>query len=226
MKSYLKIRDHSVSNEEFELVLDEGLRMLITRPQPRDLDGYYRSEQYISHTDSNKSFIDKVYQAVKKYSLKKKERLISKYNPKGRCLLDVGAGTGDFLVTARKNRWKVVGVEPNKEARIRAENKGIELFPSLDSLPNGKYDIVTLWHVLEHLPNLDDHIEKLVALLNESGTLVVAVPNFNSFDARHYREYWAAYDVPRHLWHFSKEAIGKLFSGHGMKVVAGQTLDF
>ena len=226
MKSYLKTKDYAVTGEEFELLYDKSLKMLVTEPHPQDLDKYYKSENYISHTDASKSLFDKIYQVVKKYSLSKKVRLIKKYSTDGKTLLDVGAGTGDFLLTAKRRDWDITGVEPNQDAKIRAQEKGIDLYPSLGMLTNSKYDVITLWHVLEHLPNLDDQIKQLLALLNEKGILVIAVPNFKSYDAQHYKNYWAAYDVPRHLWHFSKEAIEKLFSGHGMKVVKVKPMIF
>ncbi|MDV7137608.1 class I SAM-dependent methyltransferase [Maribacter sp. TH_r10] len=219
MKPYLKIKDHSVSGESFELEFDTSLDMLSTRPQPEDLDKYYISEDYISHTDSNKTVIDKLYQIIKRYSLRKKERLISKYVVGEKTLLDVGAGTGDFLLETKNRSWVVEGVEPNRGAKDRANAKGIILHETLQSIKNKKYSIITLWHVLEHLPNLELQIKDLVSLLNDNGTLVVAVPNFKSYDAGHYKEFWAAYDVPRHLWHFSKSSIEKLFAAQGMKVV-------
>jgi len=226
MKSYLKTKDYAVTGEEFELLYDETLKMLVSKPQPLDLDKYYKSENYISHTDASTTFIDKIYQTVKKYSLWKKVKLLQKYSSGGKTLLDVGAGTGDFLLTAKNRNWDVEGVEPNHDAKIRAQEKGIDLYPSLGALPDNRYDVITLWHVLEHLPNLDDQINKLVALLSEKGILVIAVPNFKSYDAQHYKNYWAGYDVPRHLWHFSKEAIEKLFSGPGMKVVQVKPMIF
>ncbi len=219
MGTYLKTKDYSVTGECFELVHDPELHMLSTRPQPKDLAGYYNSKDYISHTDAKETMVEKLYQWVKRYSLHKKVALINKYgNDKG-TLLDVGAGTGDFLLAAQKKGWYVEGVEPNLDARNRAVEKGMELIPSLRSVLKKEYAVITLWHVLEHLPNLDDQIKDLVSLLSEKGTLVIAVPNYRSYDARHYKEYWAAYDVPRHLWHFSKIAIEKLFDKHGMKVV-------
>ena len=226
MKSYLRTKDYAVTGEEFELLYDESLKMLVTEPQPKKLNKYYKSKDYISHTDASKTIIDKIYQIVKKHSLRKKVRLVQKYCSNGKTLLDVGAGTGDFLLTAKNGDWDAEGVEPNQDAKIRAQEKGIDLYPNLVKLPKKKYDVITLWHVLEHLPNLDDQIEKLVALLNETGTLVIAVPNFKSYDAQHYQNFWAAYDVPRHLWHFSKEAIEKLFSDHTMKVVKVRPMIF
>lgn len=219
MKQFLKTKDFSISHEAFELFHDTELDMLVTKPQPENLDPYYESEVYISHTDSNKSFVDKIYQLVKKYSLSKKVHLINTYSREKKTLLDVGAGTGDFLKAAKSKDWHAEGVEPNYDARMRATEKGIDLQPSLESLTGKKYDVVTLWHVLEHLPDLENQILKLVWHLEEEGTLLIAVPNFNSYDAKHYKEFWAAYDVPRHLWHFSKTAIEKLFSKHGLELV-------
>lgn len=226
MKPFLKTKDFSITQEAFELFYDEEFDMLITKPQPKNLAPYYESEVYISHTDSNKSFIDKIYQRVKKYSLKKKVNLINGYSKKKKTLLDVGAGTGDFLKVANKNGWHVEGVEPNHQAREKALEKGISLIDRIEAVPNKKYNVITLWHVLEHLPDLENQILKLVWHLEDSGTLLIAVPNFKSHDAKHYKEFWAAYDVPRHLWHFSKNAIEKLFAKHELKLVKVKPMVF
>ncbi|MBT8313907.1 MAG: class I SAM-dependent methyltransferase [Maribacter sp.] len=226
MKSFLRTKDFTVTGEEFELLYDESLQMLVTKPQPQNLDKYYSNETYISHTDSRKTVIDKLYQSIKRFSLWKKVRLIRKFSPHGKTLLDVGAGTGDFLLKAKNNKWGIEGVEPNFIAKRRAQIKGIELRPDLKGLEGNKYDVITLWHVLEHLPNLDEQIIQLVSLLTAKGTLVIAVPNFNSYDAKKYGKFWAAYDVPRHLWHFSKDSIEKIFSEHGMKVIKVKPMIF
>lgn len=219
MKSYLKTIDYSVTEEEFELMYDEELQMLITTPHPKNLDKYYDSQYYISHTDAKSSLFDKLYQAVKKFNIRKKARLVKKQVPNGKELLDIGAGTGDFLLALKNRNWEVNGVEPNFDARMRAQEKGVNLNIDIDSLPVKKYDVITLWHVLEHLPNLELQIKKIVSLLKNDGTLIIAVPNFKSYDANYYKEHWAAYDVPRHLWHFSKMSISKLFKKQKMEVV-------
>jgi len=207
-----------VSGEEFELLYDESLDMLVTHPQPERISNYYESDAYISHTDANRTLIDKLYQAVKRYSLTKKMKLISRYAGTDKTLLDYGAGTGDFLVRAESNGWIVTGVEPNSTARQNAAQKGMQLQSELIANQDQKYQVITLWHVLEHLPDLDQKIEMLVGLLKQGGTLVIAVPNFKSFDAKYYKEFWAAYDVPRHLWHFSKYSVEKLFAAHGLNL--------
>ncbi|WP_425235140.1 class I SAM-dependent methyltransferase [Ulvibacterium sp.] len=219
MKLFLKTKDYSVSQEEFHLSHDADMDMLITHPQPEKLEEYYQSESYISHTDANKNFFDKLYQIIKKYSLYKKMKLIGRYAKGEKNLLDFGAGTGDFMVMAKKKNWSVAGVEPNCKARELAEAKGILLYPKMETLQDNKYQVITLWHVLEHLPNLEEQISQLISKLGKEGILVIAVPNFRSYDAKYYREFWAAYDVPRHLWHFSRTTMEKLFSKHKMKIV-------
>ena len=218
MKFYLKTKDHSVSKENFELHLDEDLDMLVTQPQPENLNPYYDSAGYISHTDASESFVDKIYQGVKKINLKNKLKIVQR-NSSGKKLLDVGAGTGDFLVIAKENGWSVHGVEPNSKANAKASEKGLELKTTLEDFANQKFDVITLWHVLEHLPNLTDQVTRLSNLLSEDGIIIIAVPNFKSFDALHYKNFWAAFDVPRHLWHFSKTAISKLFQKENMHLV-------
>ncbi len=226
MKLFLKTKDFSVSKEDFELHHDIELDMLVTKPQPKNLNLYYESEAYISHTDAKTSFLDKVYHIVKRHSLKKKLRLITALSDGEQTLLDFGAGTGDFLTTAKNAQWKVEGVEPNKNARLKADKKGVRLVKDLTSLKAKKFKVITLWHVLEHLPDLKKQIADLTSMLDNKGTLVVAVPNFKSFDAKHYGRFWAAYDVPRHLWHFSKKAIEKLFQEQGMEVVGIKPMVF
>lgn len=216
---YLKLKDHSVSNEEFELHYNSELDLLETKPRPSlvDLPTYYESESYISHTDASKSIVDKMYQLVKKIALKNKLKLINSFNTSSKKLLDVGCGTGQFLLTSENNGWSISGVEPNRNARTLAKEKlGINsvaaLFDDINLINNEQFDVITLWHVLEHIPNLDEYVSKLKLLLKPSGVLIIAVPNFKSFDATYYENFWAAYDVPRHLWHFSQNAIQKLFS--------------
>jgi 2-polyprenyl-3-methyl-5-hydroxy-6-metoxy-1,4-benzoquinol methylase len=226
MKLYLETKDFTLTGESFQLLHDRDLDMLVTDPQPEDLGKYYESDKYISHTDAKKSLVDKIYQTVKVYNLKRKLALINSYSSTDRSLLDVGAGTGDFLWVAEKQGWKISGVEPSQLAKHKAKEKGLELYADLDQLPQQKFDVITLWHVLEHLPDLDRQISKLIGLLSDSGTLVVAVPNFKSYDANFYKSFWAAYDVPRHLWHFSRNSIEVIFAKYGMKVVKTKPMIF
>lgn len=210
---FLTCKDHLVSNEMFTLQYDRTKDMLITSPKPRteDLEKYYQSDRYISHTDSKKGIVPFLYQTVKKYALRKKLLLVHKLNKGNGSLLDVGAGTGDFLVQAKNKGWDVSGVEINEDARNNARAKNVVLEERMSAFDGQQFDIITLWHVLEHIPNLDEMISELQRLLKPNGHLIIAVPNFKSYDARYYKEFWAAYDVPRHLWHFSQSTIPKLF---------------
>ncbi len=227
MKVYLEIKDYTLTGETFKLLHDPVLDMLVTEPQPANLGRYYESEDYISHTDARRSLVDKMYHMVKGYNLKGKLSLINSYATSDKLLLDVGAGTGDFLALAKKCGWEIAGVEPNQLARFKAKQKDVVLLEGLDFVPTGqKFEVITLWHVLEHLPDLESQITKLVGLLTENGTMVLAVPNFKSYDAKYYREYWAAFDAPRHLWHFSKNSIQNIFAKHGMKVVKTKPMIF
>lgn len=224
---YLTCKDYTVSNKKFDLLYHETLDMLVTFPQPKaeELAGYYESDDYISHTDSKKSGTDKLYQIVKKIALASKLKLINSFKTADKNLLDVGCGTGDFLLTCKNNGWKVIGVEPNAKARISAEDKlkresASEIYFEINQLNNeAQFDVITLWHVLEHVPNLEIYLEALKLRLKPNGTLIVAVPNFKSYDANYYKQFWAAYDVPRHLWHFSKKSIQGLFAKQKMIVV-------
>ncbi|MEY8870721.1 class I SAM-dependent methyltransferase [Meridianimaribacter flavus] len=221
--TYLTVKDHSVSGEDFQLVHNEELDMLETIPQPsaNTLSEYYKSEDYISHTDSKRNWFEKAYHFVRGMALKRKLTLINSFPVSGKTILDVGCGTGDFLQTAKNNSWNVYGIEPNEKARAIANSKTKnQVFDTntLQEFESGTFDVITLWHVLEHLPNLETEIQNLNRLLKPEGRLVIAVPNFKSYDAKHYNAFWAAYDVPRHLWHFSQTSISKLFSKHNLEI--------
>lgn len=218
MTNDLTTKDYFFSGDSFDLIYDSDLEMFITKPIPPNLKKYYDSASYISHSDKSKSPIDSLYLMIKKYSLRRKVALINSFNLPGKSLLDVGAGTGDFLLEAEKRAWNTSGVEPNSLAIENAKHKGIHLVESLSELPKQQYDVITLWHVLEHLPNLQQQIKQITDLLSNHGILIIAVPNFKSYDAQHYKEHWAAYDVPRHLWHFSKTSIAKLFKPYGVEI--------
>ena len=226
MKFYLKTKDFFLTNEEFELFYDETYEMLMTQPVPNDLTSYYESDSYISHSDAKSSMLEKVYQMVKNINLRNKVSLLNAFVKNPKTVLDIGAGTGDFLMRAKKGGWDVHGVEPNTNARTKAAQKGVHLAPDSSGFVGKKYQAITLWHVLEHLPNLKDEVSLLSSLLDKKGVLVVAVPNYRSFDAKYYKHYWAGYDVPRHLHHFSRESITKLFEEVGMELVKTKPMWF
>ena len=217
---FLTVKDYSVSQETFDLYHDQELDMLITHPQPslENLGKYYESVDYISHTDSKRTFFEKTYHFIKGIALTRKLNLVNSLQPNKGRILDIGAGTGDFLSVVKNNGWETVGVEPSEKAKAIAIKKGIAFSKQTSDLENHSFDVITMWHVLEHVPNLDQQIKELKRLLKPSGTLIIAVPNFKSFDALHYGKFWAAYDVPIHFWHFSKTAIKKLFEKEEIKL--------
>jgi len=220
-------KDFLVSGESFNLIYDAEREMLHTSPQPEqaELSKYYESENYISHTDEGKGLMAFLYHGVKKYSLALKLRLITSLNKGPGSLLDIGAGTGAFLKLAKEHGWNAQGVEPNENARLLAAQKELNLNQTIEELSGNTFDVITLWHVLEHLPDLESTIAKIESLVEPGGILIIAVPNYKSFDARHYKEYWAAYDVPRHLWHFSKKSMSVLFSSR-MKLIKTKPMIF
>jgi 2-polyprenyl-3-methyl-5-hydroxy-6-metoxy-1,4-benzoquinol methylase len=221
----ITVKDHSVSGEEFQLVFDEVLKMYKTEPQPSldKLPSYYESEDYISHTDTQRNLFEKIYHWVRSYMLSKKMALVLQHTKSdGKKVLDIGCGTGDFLAMAQKYKWEVTGVEPDEQARkIAAKKTTTDIHNNdwLAEIPNHSFDAITMWHVLEHVSNLEAQIATLKRIIKPNGTIFIAVPNFNSHDATHYKEFWAAYDVPRHLWHFSQNAIKGLFQKENLKVV-------
>ena len=212
LQPFLSCKDHTVSDEVYQVMINNEYDMLVTSPVPENVEDYYKSEDYISHTDSKKSLLDKAYQAVKNITLKRKLKLINSFETSSKNILDVGAGTGDFLKVCKSSSWKVSGIEPSLNARKIAYKKGVNLQENLSEFKNTNFDVITLWHVLEHVENLSEYILELHSLLADDGRLIIAVPNFKSDDANYYKEFWAAFDVPRHLWHFSQRSISKLFS--------------
>jgi 2-polyprenyl-3-methyl-5-hydroxy-6-metoxy-1,4-benzoquinol methylase len=218
LKPYKKVKDHFLSREEFDVLYNEEFEMLVTSPVPENLDSYYDSAAYISHSNQKKGIFEKTYGLVKSIALKRKLKLINSFELPGKSLLDIGAATGDFLATCKNGGWDVTGTEPNEKARSIASHQGIELLENSNGLKKQSFDVITLWHVLEHIENLSEFISQLNELLKDNGRIVVAVPNYKSFDAEYYNEFWAAYDVPRHLWHFSQESIVKLFSKENIVV--------
>lgn len=219
-KSFITVKDFSVSGESFSLLLNEEYQILKTHPQPTldKLGSYYEFEDYISHTDGKRTLFEKMYHFIKRKAIRDKVSLINSYQPlKGR-ILDIGAGTGDFLLEAKNQNWDILGIEPNDKAKGIAVGKGIKFGDTIEKLESNSFDVITMWHVLEHVPDVEHQVAELKRLLKPSGTIIIAVPNFKSYDANHYKEFWAAYDVPRHLWHFSKTAIEKLFDKQNMNL--------
>ena len=220
---FMVCKDHTVSRETFHIVQCNSCGFKFTNPRPEEnkLGDYYKSEDYVSHSNTKKGFINSTYQTVRKYTLLKKLQLISTYYKTGN-ILDIGCGTGEFLNICKSAKWKTIGIEPDSGARKMAmENHGLDVREEseIKNLESEYFDIISMWHVLEHVPKLNERIEDLKRLIKPNGMIIIAVPNCNSLDANIYKEHWAAYDVPRHLYHFTPQDIEKLFQNSGMKVV-------
>lgn len=227
----LKLKDHSISKEDFELVKCGNCNFVFTQniPSQEEIGPYYVSEDYISHSDTKKGLINSLYHTVRAWMLKSKKGLVKKYAPSGK-LLDVGCGTGYFLNFMKNSGFDVLGVEPDENAReLGVKNFGLEVYSPEKLLNEGidqKFGAITMWHVLEHVHEPDLYFQTYRKLLEDKGVLVIAVPNCSSYDARHYKDYWAAYDVPRHLWHFTPETIKKLGEKNGFELIAKKRLPF
>ena len=218
---FLACKDYMVSQAQFTLVACASCGFVFTHPAPSEseIGPYYQSEEYVSHSATRRGAVNKLYHWARYYALVQKFKLIFRLNggTTGK-MMDYGCGTGAFLSFCKKNRWNVLGIEPEEKARkFLFDNEGISAENSIFSLPvdvqEGSLDIVTAWHVFEHVHALRETIMKIKELLKKGGHLVVALPNRSSFDAKHYGAVWAAYDVPRHLYHFRQEDIIKLLAG-------------
>lgn len=217
-KPIVHAKDFTVTSETFTIQCCSrcGLLLTLPRPSPEDLERYYQSDNYISHTSRARNITDRLYILARKFTLKQKLSLVSKYSSKGK-LLDYGCGTGDFLLTAAKNTWQTWGVEPSTS--VAKKDPALHIVSSLDQILPSEFDAITLWHVLEHIPNLNETIGQLRERLSKHGTIFIAVPNYKSFDGTHYQESWAGYDVPRHLWHFSRDTMVKLLEKNSLKLI-------
>ena len=224
--------DHYATGEMFHLCRCTRCGFLFTQdfPPEKEIGRYYEAPDYISHTDTRRGAMNRVYHWVRRYMLGRKARLVERaaHRRSGR-LLDIGTGTGYFPHTMDRRGWTVEAVEKSPQARAFAqEHFGLNVLPdeALAMLDEGRYDVITLWHVMEHLEHLNDVWERLHRLLTERGTLIVAVPNCSSFDADRYGAYWAAYDVPRHLWHFTPDTMQQLASKHGFIMAERHPMPF
>ena len=227
----LTVQDHSVSKEEFVIWQCAHCTVRFTQdvPDEASIGRYYASQDYISHSNTDKGLLNKLYQKVRSYTLSQKAKLITGYTKRQGRLLDIGAGIGAFLSVMKHQGWQVTGIEPDGVARKNAQELfGLQLEQpdSLHQLEQGTYDAITLWHVLEHVHQLHQYIEHLKNLLTPEGKIFIAVPNYNSGDANTYKTYWAAYDVPRHLYHFTPGSVQKLVEQHGLKITAKKPMWF
>lgn len=219
---FLSTKDWFLTQEEFSVEQCDNCGFLFTNPRPLadNIGQYYKSEEYISHSNTNKGIISQLYKIVRGFTLKQKYDLVRQYKS-GKNILDIGSGTGELLNFFKGSGWNVQGIEPDSDARnysVQTYSIPVEDESHIFELTDNSFDVITMWHVLEHVPNLNDRIQTIRRLLKNDGILLVAVPNPESFDAKKYGEYWAAYDLPRHLYHFKKKNIKALFAKHDMNI--------
>ena len=216
-----QINDYSISQEQFSLDQCENCSLLFTNPRPaeNEIAPYYQHENYISHTDEGNTLVNRVYKLVRKITLKQKLSLINRLSAQKGKVLDIGCGTGYFLETALNNGWSITGVEVDEHARELANKKlNKQVVKSLSQVHDKGFNIITMWHVLEHVHQLDDYLNTIHTLLNSEGKLILALPNHQSLDAEKYGVKWAGWDVPRHLYHFSPASIKHLAAKYSLTV--------
>ena len=230
---YLVAKDYTVSRESFSIVRCKGCGFVLTnpRPTPEAIGAYYESSEYISHHDEAKDLMSRIYKAVRNYTTEQKLQLIQQHSAQqtNRRLLDVGCGTGFFASNAKAAGWQVAGTEPDHQARDVAKSRvGEAIYESTEAeyFIGKKFDVITLWHVLEHVHQLNEIIAWLHDHLADNGLLVIAVPNHESADAQAFGSHWAAWDVPRHLYHFSKASMTQLMENHNFHVKQIQPMWF
>jgi len=222
--------DHSTSKEKFTIVSCETCDFTFTNPRPKDnsLDEYYKSDMYISHTNNSKGLFNWMYHTVRKYAIGTKLNLLKKTS-KNKNHLDIGCGTGEFLNACKNAGYKTKGIEPSELARKQAIinfKLSVSKNTNLDQFQENQFDSISMWHVLEHVPSINKTIEGFNRILSEKGKVIIAVPNHKSWDAQHYKEFWAGWDVPIHLWHFSKLSIEKLFNNYNFTLLEKKPMLF
>ncbi|MCA0431324.1 MAG: class I SAM-dependent methyltransferase [Bacteroidetes bacterium] len=228
---FLTCKDYTVSNENFTIVNCTKCSFKFTNPTPNFdvLGNYYKSEDYISHSNTSKGLISKLYKTVRNYTLKNKLKLVEKHVSRG-TLLDYGCGTGMFLNVCKQNGWKVCGMEPDAGASKIATEMGLNVFSDKNRVNtytnHSKFNVITLWHVLEHVTDLNETLTFFKENLDNNGVLILALPNYKSYDANYYKEHWAAYDVPRHLYHFDVNTIQNLLKLYGFSLVESLPMKF
>lgn len=228
-KNFMVVKDNSVSKESFVIVACENCGFKFTNPRPDEISigRFYESDDYISHSNKAGGITNKAYKLVRTYTLKQKVDLINKYSAKGN-ILDYGCGTGNFLAACQRNGWEVAGFEPNTYARQQAQEllkKEINS-TTLDNFKSESFDVITLWHVLEHVHTLNETFKELLQLLKPNGVMLIAVPNADSHDAKVYKENWAAYDVPRHLYHFTQVTMKRFLKKHKLDLIETLPMKF
>lgn len=209
------VKDHMVSGESFNVVSCADCGFQRTSPRPNPIGPYYESDDYLSHNTNKRSLFDRAYHIIRDRAASQKLQFLQKQlsqNTEIPRLLDIGCGIGVFLNEAKKQKWSISGVEISDSARKQAETRlNQPIFKHFDEVPpDAKFDGISLWHVLEHLPNPVETLQKIHTHAEEGAALVLGLPNPESHDAQFYGSDWAAWDVPIHFWHFRKQDVEAL----------------
>ena len=225
---HIELKDLFLTQEPFKILECKDCGLLYTTPRPNkdEIGKYYKSDEYYSHQENKEGFIPKVYEKVKSINLTNKYTIATEKTKKGK-ILDIGCGVGDFLHTMEQHGWEGTGVEPSEEAKAIAKNRiKAQLLSSeeQENLTEGSFDVITMWHVLEHVDALRWQIQQLYRLCKPGGRIIIALPNYKSYDGQYYKAAWAAYDVPRHLNHFNEETIIKVFDESHLKHIKTEKL--
>jgi len=227
---YLKTKDYFLTGEEFSLVQCKDCGFVFTNPIPKlsELSKYYDSPDYLSHTANSFSFTAEIYKLFRNANIRKKFKLVQSY-AKGKNILDIGCGTGELLHYFNEQGWDTLGVEPNSSARDFA-NKTYQLQvleeSEINTITESSFDVISMWHVLEHVPDLNSRMKQLKQILKKDGLLIIALPNLDSPDAKKYGAHWAGLDVPRHLYHFTESSFKTLLGKHNMQLVEAVPMKF
>jgi 2-polyprenyl-3-methyl-5-hydroxy-6-metoxy-1,4-benzoquinol methylase len=221
---YMDACDHLVTQQFFSMQRCKQCGFVFTnpRPHPEEIVRYYQSGQYTSHSEKATNLFESIYLSVRRQMVNKKVGMVKRYLQKGASILDIGCGTGLFLQSLHTKGYRVMGVEPGEKAAQLASEKGITVVRSMVDVTaenHAGYDLISMWHVLEHVHNLPEHLQQCKQLLKPGGILVVAVPMCNSFDALFYKQHWAAYDLPRHLWHFTPDTLKLVVQKTGLQQI-------
>lgn len=220
---YVDLKDYFLTGESFSILECKNCGLLITNPQPlpQNLARYYQSNDYISHSNKRSDLISRIYQLVRTYTLGKKVNIIKRFT-NGKEVLDIGCATGEFLDRCKNSGYNVTGIEPDEGARTFAQKTyGLKVLTldEVEQVSSGSFDVITQWHVLEHVSALNERFELMHKLLKKDGICILALPNPASADAAYYKKFWAAWDVPRHLFHFRRQSLKALAQKHHFEVI-------
>ncbi len=223
-KQLLNCVDYFLTKETFNLVSCKNCEFVFVNPRPsqNELSRYYDTPEYISHSGTRRGFVNYLYLKIRNITLKKKFNLVNKVSS-GKSILDIGCASGELLNYFKQKNWTTLGIEPDEKARnFSRTNFNLQVEPEnhLNNISDKSFDAISMWHVLEHVSELKKRMEQITRIIKDDGTIIIALPNHLSYDAEFYKSYWAAYDVPRHLYHFSQKNIEQLFSNYGFKMIS------